>query len=308
MSIAIAGSGDVARYLSEELCRAGLPVVILCRRTKPEFDIPGVTQKVVDFTSVPSLVAALGDDTVALVSTILDYTMAFADAHKNLVTACQQSPKCRRFIPSEYGGDVQDYPDQPGFYLANHEPIRQMLREQNILEWTLLCCGWLVDYIVPLKNRYLKDIGDAFPVNLAEKRMVIPGSGKELVTITAARDMTRAIVALLQAPAGSWEPFTYVSGEKTTWRQVAEQVRVKYPHIQFEVQYISLTQLITAVCEATTDEARFYAEYSIFSVSNAANFDTVKVEAQRGKYFKDINFRNVQELLDEADKNPEVVL
>lgn len=120
MRVAIAGSGDIARYFSEEFPKVGLDVVILARSVKPQFENrPGVTQIVTDY-SVPSLVQSL-EGCVALVSTILDYTSTFADVHMNLIRACKQSSMCKRFIPSEYGGNLEDYPDQPGFYYRNHE-------------------------------------------------------------------------------------------------------------------------------------------------------------------------------------------
>ncbi|KAK8924279.1 Oxidoreductase swnR [Metarhizium anisopliae] len=307
MSIAIAGSGDLARYLVEELRLAGQPVVILCRTKKSHFELPGVTQKEVDFKSVDSLKSAL-DGSVALISVILDYTMAYTDSHMNLIAACRQTSTCRRFIPAEYGTDTADYPDQPGFEYANHEPVRQTLREQNVLEWTLVCCGWLADYVLPVKNRYIKDIGDSAPFNLSSKRIVIPGTGKELLDVTSARDLCKALVALTKAPAGSWERYTYVSGEKTTLGRMSQQVQAKYATLEFTTKHISLNQLVNAVREAKTQEERIEAEYGIVTLSSNGGFDPAMVHKQRGTYFKDVRFRSVQELLDEVDKHPDSII
>ncbi|KAL2813188.1 hypothetical protein BDW59DRAFT_34785 [Aspergillus cavernicola] len=303
MSIAIAGSGDVTRYLTEELGRANLPVVILSRREKPQFDLPGVTQQVVDYNSVPSLVAALNDNNaVALISTILDYNPdSFIAVHKNLIKAAQQSTQCKRFIPSEYGVNIEEYPDQPGFYYETREPIRQLLREQSDLEWTLVCCGWLVDYIIPSRNRYLRDIGDSFPINLADTRMVIPGTGKEAVDLVAARDLANALAALVQAPKGTWEPYIYISGEQTSFNKVGGQVKEKYPQLNFDVQYLSLRTLVNGVRDAKDDFERIDAEYKIVTVSNSAHFDPAKVQRHREKYFAGVHFRSVQEILDAPD-------
>ncbi|KAB8067189.1 hypothetical protein BDV29DRAFT_186604 [Aspergillus leporis] len=307
MSVAIAGSGDLARYLVEELRRAHQPVVILCRTEKEHFKMSGVLQKEVDFKSVKSLRDAL-EGSVALVSVILDYTMAFTEVHLNLIAACQQTSTCRRFIPSEYGTDIADYPDQPGFQFANHEPVREALRQQHTLEWTLVCCGWLADYVLPVRNRYIKDIGDSAPFNLSSQRIIIPGTGKELLDVISARDLSKAIIALFNAPAGGWEPYTYVSGEKTSLRRMAEQVQAKYASLNFQIQYISLNQLVNAVRESKTVEERIEAEYGIVTLSSNGGFDRNVVERQRALYFQGIKFRTVQELLDEVDKHPDSIV
>ncbi|KAK4072837.1 hypothetical protein Purlil1_13230 [Purpureocillium lilacinum] len=306
MTVAIAGSGDLARYLVEEFRRLDVPVVILCRTKKNHFDLPGVAQKVVDYGSVDSLAHAL-EGSVALISMILDYTMAFKDAHLKLIAACHRSSTCRRFIPAEYGPDIADYPDQPGFQYASHEPVRDALREQEEVEWTLICCGWLADYVLPVRNRYIKDIGDA-PFNLSNQRIVIPRTGKEKVDVISARDLCKALVALTKAPAGSWEPYTYVSGEKTTLRRMAEQVKTRYASMKFDTHFISLNQLVNAVREAKTPEERIEAEFGIVTLSSNGGFDSDVVDSQRRKFFKGIHFRSVQELLDTLDNDPEIIV
>ncbi|KAH8661736.1 hypothetical protein BGZ61DRAFT_463555 [Ilyonectria robusta] len=302
MRVAVAGSGDVARYFSEEFTKAGLHVVILTRSVKSQFENrPGITQFVTDY-SVPSLVRGL-DDCVALVSTILDYTSTFADVHMHLIEACKQSSLCKRFIPAEYGGNLEDYPDQPGFYYRNHESVRNALREQNDLEWTLISVGWLIDYIVPQHYRYLKDVGEAFPVNLEANNMVIPGTGNEPLDILAARDMAKAVAKLLKAP--KWEEFTYISGEKTTWNDVAALMIKKYPSMP--VSYRSLGELIEDVRTSTDDMSRIVAEYRIFSASHAGSLDPTKVAAHRKAFFEGISFRSVGDFLQSVEDNPDLI-
>lgn len=80
--------------------------------------------------------------------------MAFTEVHMNLIAAAQQTKSCRRIIPSEYGGDLEEQPDQPLFYNANHAPVRKALREQTVLEWTIVSTGWFPDYLFPEEYRY----------------------------------------------------------------------------------------------------------------------------------------------------------
>jgi putative NADH-flavin reductase len=299
MRVAIAGSGDLTRYFCEEFIRAGHQVTVLTRSIKPHLQVDGVTQKVTNFISVPSILSALGVSTV-LISTILDYTTAFTDVHVALLEAVKQSPHCKRFIPAEYGGNLKDHPDQPMFDFAIKEPVRKILREQHDVEWTLICCGWLMDYLVPPTNRYMKDIGPTFPVDLKSQRIIIPGTGNEKIDLTAVSDVAKAVAALLNAP--SWEPYTYISGDHTTWREVSKH----FPSLP--VQYISLAQLVKTISTATDEETRVIAEYQLFTPSGAGGFEPERVEKHRTRFFSGQHFRSVTEFLDEARRNPETIL
>ncbi|KAL2843161.1 hypothetical protein BJY01DRAFT_215972 [Aspergillus pseudoustus] len=310
MVIAIAGSGDLTRYLVEEFLAASIPVTLLIRTVKPHFaDIPNLTQRIVDYNSIDSLTAALTESkATTLISTILTYdTTAFIETHKNLIAAAQASESVIRFIPSEYGVDIAKYPDQPGFYWETREPIREILQRQSKLEWTLICCGWIVDYIIPLQNRYMKDIGDAFPVNLAEKRMVIPGTGKEAVDWIAARDLARGLVALVRVPLGQWGRYVYLSGERMSCDELAEVVKKKYPDTQFQVEYLSLRTLVNGVRDAEDEFERVEAEYKIVIPSGSAGFEEGVVEKDRERYFPNVRFRGVREVLDAAGEEGVIV-
>ncbi|EXJ84087.1 hypothetical protein A1O3_04754 [Capronia epimyces CBS 606.96] len=302
--VAIAGSGDVARYFTEELVRAGHEVVILMRSHKPQSTGPGTSQFVTDY-SLESVSKAIVDCDV-LISTILDYSMDLVDVHLTLIEACKKSPKCKRFIPSEYGADLERHPDQPAFYYANHEPVRKALRDQTEIEWTLVCVGWLMDYIVPSRNRYLKDIGGAFPIDLGSGTAEIPGPGDLPFNLTAARDVAKAIAALVSAPAQSWETLTFVSGDQTTWKDLVSVMQTRIPGLQ--VTHKSLDQLKEAARSAGDDWARLVAEYQIFSAGDAGSLNPEKVRRHREKYFGHIHFRTVPEVLQAAEENPQAIV
>ncbi|KAI9149009.1 F420-dependent nadp reductase [Paramyrothecium foliicola] len=305
MRVAIAGSGSLARYYAQELPAAGIDVVILTRSVKPAFEnIKGVEQFVTDY-SVPSILSGI-EGCSTLISAILDYTTQFILVNRALIEAAKKSSTCKRFIPAEYGGNLEDYPDQPAFYSRLQGVIRKDLSEQDELEWTLLSTGWFVDYVVPVQNRWLQDAGDAIPVNLAGKSMHIPGSGKEPLDVTSARDTVRAVAKLLQAP--QWERYTYISGEKTTWNNIATLVQEKYPEVK--VQHRSLSQLIEDIVAhpAPEGEERILAEYGIFSASNAGSLPIEKVAAHREKYFSGIKFRTARDLMEEVERNPDIIV
>lgn len=119
------GGGRLAHYLVEELPDFGIELFILTRSKKSWFESRGVKQRLTEY-SVQSL-TELPSECDAIVSLILEYAMSFTDTHPNLIERAQRTPKCRRFIPSQYGGHLDEQPDQPLFYNANHSPVRKAL-------------------------------------------------------------------------------------------------------------------------------------------------------------------------------------
>ncbi|KAB8275967.1 hypothetical protein BDV30DRAFT_247108 [Aspergillus minisclerotigenes] len=259
MRIAIAGAGRLARYIREEFPKHGHSVIILTRSEKEYFrNRPHITQVITDY-SVPSI-------------------------------ACQLSPKCKRFIPSEFFGDIKNYPDLPPLYSEVREPIRQVLREQTEIEWTLVCKYWLVDYILPKGNLYLMDIGEGFPIDTIRNRIVIPRTGKDAVDLTATRDFATALTLLANAPV--WEPYVYVSGAKTCWNDLAQLVQKRYPAMR-EVKRVGLAQILGTMQNSTDQEELLLAHYQIFVPLGAVSFDPDKVEADRRKFFAGLDFRSL---------------
>ncbi|KAJ5876498.1 uncharacterized protein N7529_002082 [Penicillium soppii] len=301
MRLAIAGSGDLACYLVEELTAKGHDVVVLSRSLKSRFSgLPKVTQAVIDY-SVESIVNAISD-CEAMISTILDYSEGFIDVHLALIEACKQSRICKRFIPSEFGGNLETHPHQPEFYFHTREPVRKMLREQAELEWTLVSVGWLIDYVVPSKNRYLKDIGPAFPIDLANQTMIIPGTGHAPFNVTCARDVAKSLVALLES--AKWDKYTYITGEKTCWAEISRILTEKYPALS--VSYKDVAEIEQEAMSG--GDGAIFAEYQLFSVTGAACFDDAMVQDQRERYFQGIQFRKVQDLLEAVDKDDQIIV
>ncbi|KAF7552840.1 hypothetical protein G7Z17_g4010 [Cylindrodendrum hubeiense] len=302
MRVVIAGSGDLTRYICEEFAKTAHQLTILTRKHKPQFERPGVTQFITDYT-LESLNKGLGDGEV-LISTISDCTQSFVDVHSTLLKACQQSSTCKRFIPSEFAGDIESIPDQPAFYYRTREPLRKALREQSDIKWTLVCVGWLIDYVVPAKNRYLKDIGDACPVNLTDGRIVIPGTGKEPVDATWVRDVAKALASLIEAP--TWEPYTFISGERTCWNDIVEVIKQRYPDLPTSRK--SLYDLIEILQTSKDEDLILEVDQQIYSLSYASSLPQDKVQAQRQKYFPGIHFRTLQEGLAQFDGDANLIL
>ncbi|KAL6720326.1 hypothetical protein ACLMJK_002247 [Lecanora helva] len=305
MRVAIAGYGDLTRYICEEFIEAGHELLILTRSHKPQLDDQGVTQAITNYT-LSSLKAPLAD-CEALISIISDFSPAYTQVHSTLIQACQESPICKRLIPAEFVGNIEAYPDQPGFYYSSHEPIRDMLRKQAEIEWTLVCIGWLTDYFVPQKNRYIKGIGEFHPIDWEHKKIVIPGTGDEPMDFTWARDVARGLASLVKAPPGSWEPYSFMSGERSCWNDMSKIIKQKYG-FNGSIEYRSLHTVAEMIKTAKDDDTLILADYYLLSISQACANPSNKVQAHREKFFSGTHFRTLQDGLSQLDMSPNSIL
>ncbi|CAF1642334.1 unnamed protein product, partial [Adineta ricciae] len=156
-TIAVAGLGDVAKYVVEELnaLRSPPKIVLLSREIRSWFDQqPNTIFRITDY-SVESLTKHLTDVDV-LISLIHSNDRFYNDVHEAMIKACQNSSRCKRFIPSECGGDIEKFPQHPEFYVPTHGAIRKLLEEQNEIEYTLFNQGWFMDYFIPADRSYMK--------------------------------------------------------------------------------------------------------------------------------------------------------
>lgn len=128
-----------------------------------------------------------------------------ADFHLSLLSACHRSEFCKRFIPSEWAGNIDSLPHLPAFYNRTREPFRKELRSGKFpdVEWTLFNNGWLMDYFLPPNKTRVRPVPDFFPVDPSGWRAFIRGSGDEIQSWTCARDIAKAVVELL-ATADKW--------------------------------------------------------------------------------------------------------
>ncbi|CAF1461217.1 unnamed protein product [Adineta ricciae] len=185
-TIAVAGLGDVAKYVVEELnaLRSPPKIVLLSREIRSWFDQqPNTIFRITDY-SVESLTKHLTDVDV-LISLIHSNDRFYNDVHEAMIKACQNSSRCKRFIPSECGGDIEKFPQHPEFYVPTHGAIRKLLEEQNEIEYTLFNQGWFMDYFIPADRSYMKRILPIWPLDLENETLRIPGTGNEPITFTA---------------------------------------------------------------------------------------------------------------------------
>lgn len=305
MKIAIAGTGAVAQYLIEELNTYGHEVVVLTRTVKQYLQEKDVTQGETDY-SVDSLHKILNncDGLVSTINNMLDPKSA-ADIHLNMLEACQKSDKCKRFLPSEWTGNVEEHPDQPMWETVQNKVLYERLRSQNEVKWTILCVSWFADYVLPRQQRYHEDIGEMWPMNYSTKTFTIYGSGTQLVNFVSTRDTAKAIAMLFEYP-GEWEAYTYVSGDLLTWDDLF--AIVKKLDLEYTSKTKSLAATIKQIVAKESDMSLFAAYFEVLSYANASKFPDGAVQRQQAKYFGGMHFRSVQEILSDAALHPERII
>ena len=124
----------------------------------------------------------------------------FIDIHCAYLTACERSRNCKRFIASEFAGNIDDFPMHPRIYGTTRAPFRKVLQECTGIEWTLFNNGWFMDYFLPKDKTYMRPVPDEFPVDPNAWQACIKGTGDEPQSWTCCRDVGKAVVMLLHAP------------------------------------------------------------------------------------------------------------
>lgn len=118
--------------------------------------------------------------------------------HEAMLAACRESRTCKRFVPSEYGGNLRTHPLLPRFYEPTHAAFRNVLAAQHHVRWTLVNIGWFMDYFVPTERSYMKPLHPVWPVDIDKWQAVVLGTGEEKIAWTSARDVCKALVRLIE--------------------------------------------------------------------------------------------------------------
>ncbi|KZV61489.1 NAD(P)-binding protein [Peniophora sp. CONT] len=304
-TVALIGAGDVAKFFTEELLAAGHKILVLSRAPRPWFtDRKDITFLTSDYTSSSFLHIFDAHSVETVFCFIHDNTSFYVDAHEAILDACRKSKVTKRFVPSEYDGDIEEdgHWDKPRFHLNTHVPFRRTLQNQSEVEYTLLCHGWFMDYILTAEKSYMKDIYPVWPVDLnnGESKVEIAGTGEEVVGLTAARDVARVGVKLVEMPKGAWNEKTYVCGEYTTWNNLLTQLSSFYNR-KFNITYKPASLIQSAVTDpsvADADKAFVYMQEWNVSGASAPPRDKLFDCVRQG-----VKLRSVAELLEDGRKD-----
>ncbi|KAI0390785.1 NAD(P)-binding protein [Xylariaceae sp. FL0594] len=200
----VGGSGNLGQHIVRELLHAGFTVTVLKRSstsstTSTTTTFPGdvQTREIADYTSIPSLTAALeGQD--AVVCTI-STGASIAGVQKPLVDAAVAAG-VRRFVPSEFGINTRFLEDGPikrilGGKLETlgylHEMHKREKEKGRSFTWTGISTGLFFDWGL--------DFG-SIGVAKSSRTATIYDSGDEPFQATNLRTIGRAVAAVLRQP------------------------------------------------------------------------------------------------------------
>lgn len=298
MRIALAGYGDVGKYLLEEFCKSGNSVVLLSRKETHILSEYTVDHRITNYT-VDQLTAQLADCD-AVVSTLSGPEEIFVSHHLAILEACTRSPRCKRFLPSEFTINVRDFPDLPVYIKNARGRVREALRAQTDVKWTLICNGWFMDYLLPQNQRYLKDLGNGWVTNNAEKVFDMYGDGLQQVSLTSVRDTARAVTALLQGDPTQWKEHSFVAAQTLTYVEFFELLKRR--DSAWTVKHVSFSEVLESILSKGTVQSQVALDHlRILGFTNAnrlpeddrLRWDSGLLEGVRG--------RDLNAFLDEAD-------
>ncbi|KAL0062103.1 hypothetical protein AAF712_011030 [Marasmius tenuissimus] len=309
--VVIAGASDLAKYFVEELVAHGKRQIVLLSRAKRDWfsDRPEVTTHITDY-SLESIQSILNTTKATVLFSFLhsNDTAMYNTAHSAMLEACKSSSTCKRFVPSEYGGNLETYPLLPRFYAPTHAEFRKELeRNAGDVEWTLVNIGWFMDYFAPVGKSYMKPLHPVWPLNLEKWEVVILGTGDEPIAWTSARDVAKALVRLIDC--NDWEKHTYLCGELGSWnkaiRQVEDYYGPRWGDGPMKKTRRSAAEVETALTEHASDEdpsSLWKAYMDEWNVTGASAVPWDIVMRQRERYFDGIGFRSIQQLMKDAEK------
>ncbi|PYH86121.1 MFS general substrate transporter [Aspergillus uvarum CBS 121591] len=164
------GTGGFGRYLAEAITSSpDYAVAILTRSKAPTWTThPKITTHQTDYTAASLLPILNTTRATTLLSLIRCPNDAYLPLHTHLLDACIASQTCKRLIPSEWAGNVDDFPLLPRSYGLTRAPFREILRSRaasHNIEWTLVNHGWYMDYFLAEQKSYIAYVPGEFPID-----------------------------------------------------------------------------------------------------------------------------------------------
>ncbi|GAO17615.1 uncharacterized protein UV8b_06060 [Ustilaginoidea virens] len=299
-AIALCSVGSLGKYLCDELLahsRYSFVVISRQRNKDPFFADRNIDLRTSDY-SVGSVLAILDDtNATALVSFNHSPGSTFVDVHRAFLEACRRSRSCKRFIPSEFAGNIDDFPQHPSYYTASRVPFREVLALETDVEWTIFNNGWLLDYFLTRDKTYMPAIPDEFPVDPNGWKACIRGSGNEPQSFSSGRDVARALVMLLDAP--EWEPTTYITGQWATFNEMVARMEEFYgrpmPRTHRSEEDVRRDAVLPALPENAAVRELASVEEMMLNGSGACPRE--KTLRQRDKFFRGYVFLTLEDLL-----------
>ncbi|KJX93515.1 isoflavone reductase family protein [Zymoseptoria brevis] len=161
-----------------------------------------------------------------------------------LIQLADKHPDVMKFLPSEYGTDIEYWPSS-----ANEKPhqlklkARALLKTIQNLEYTYVVTGPYGDsdggLYLSAKSPEREEEGT---FDVQRKRAVLLGDGKGKISLSTMRDVGKMVVAALLHPEASRNRALHVNSFTTTPNELAEEFQ-KQTDEKWDVAYTSLDRL-----------------------------------------------------------------
>ncbi|KAB8078763.1 hypothetical protein BDV29DRAFT_165733 [Aspergillus leporis] len=304
MKIAIAGVGDVGIYFIEEFCRSEHEVVLITSKPKSLLKPLGIEQRATDY-SVESLMSHL-HDCDAVVSTFAGPDDKYISSHLAILEACRHSPTCKRFLPSAWTTNIEDFGDQPIMLSHSRKVVRRALHSQNEIKWTMVCNGWFMDYLLPASQRYLRDISYAWVMDHQNQMFELYADGLQKVTLTSVRDVARAALSILEHDGVDWSEFTHLGGQTLTYRELYSLIKRRDP--SWALKKLPLAVVIERITSGNLAGEDLDLEYfRLMGFTNCNQVPEDRALTWGTGMLEGLRARGVEEFLDEASMNEKMV-
>ncbi|KAL8684383.1 MAG: hypothetical protein Q9224_006389 [Gallowayella concinna] len=286
--IAVCSVGSLGKYLCDELLAHGRYKFVVINRPERHIDV-----RTSDY-STESVLDILNDINASiLISFNNSPGETFVTIHSALLEACRRSKNCKRFIPSEFAGNIDDFPLLPRDFQTSRVPFREILEKEKKIEWTIFNNCWLMEYFLPEDQTYMPSAPE-FPIDRKNWKACIRGTGDQTQTFTSARDVAKALVMLFRAP--EWEHTTYIAGQWSSFNDMVRLMENLHGH-PMEKTFRSQQQIEHDLHSPPTAEAQNIAGIEMMMITASGACPREKTLRQREKYFKDLKFTTVEELL-----------
>ena len=289
VTVAIAGgtSGIGSNVVREILATNKHRVVVLSRSERPTLEGKGVSVRVVDYSSVQSLEAALqGVHTV--ISCIWSFGPDFGISQLALLKAAKHAG-VKRFVPSDWATDQYD---SISVYAAKATVWNAV--KMSGLEYTRFINGiWMNLWGLGTPHNEAEAlsgyVGPPFLIDMKKRTALIPGDGSQKVVFTNMRDIGKFVAASLDLQ--HWDPDNRIVGDEKSYAEVVDLAE-SITAASFEKTYYPISQIKTVLAGNPDPEQLFFHQFMQLIVDGGLEF-----KANINSKFPDIKPISVEEYL-----------
>ncbi|KAE9582672.1 hypothetical protein CGMCC3_g1354 [Colletotrichum fructicola] len=258
----------------------------------------------VDYENVDTLVKVLEEHSIdTVISALNPESEKSSNAQINLIAAADKSKTTQRFVPSEYFTPV-DKNNLNESFGEQYRLVNTIAIEKSGLEYIRIYAGLFMDYwAMPNVHSYMMPFSPGIDMSL--RKAVVPGTGKDVMSMTYTIDLARFIVRLLDEP--NWPKTASISGTDATFNEIIALLE-KYHNAKFEVIYDDVEKLksgdatlVSIPNESSGIPVALLKQMTVaFSLMVVSGVCALPKEGRLNDMFPELRLTTVEELLAKA--------